>query len=47
MLGLAVKLQDWGPTALVSAVTVLALIDVLLTVMAATTWRREEVLSHT
>jgi ABC-type Na+ efflux pump permease subunit len=47
MLGLAVKLQDWGPTALVSAVTGLVLVDVLLTVMAATTWRREEVLSHT
>jgi ABC-type Na+ efflux pump permease subunit len=47
MLGLAVKLQDWGPTALVSAVAGLVLIDVLLTLMAATTWRREEVLSQT
>jgi ABC-type Na+ efflux pump permease subunit len=47
MLGLAVKLQDWGPAALMSAVAGLVLIDMLLTVLAATTWRREEVLSHT
>jgi ABC-type Na+ efflux pump permease subunit len=47
MLGLAVKLEDWGPPALVGAVTGLVLIDIVLTVIAATTWRREEVLSHT
>jgi ABC-type Na+ efflux pump permease subunit len=47
MLGLAIKLEDWGPPALISAVTGLVLIDVVLTILAATTWRREEVLSHT
>jgi O-antigen/teichoic acid export membrane protein len=47
MLGLAVKLEDWGPAALVGAVSGLVLIDIGLTVIAATTWRREEVLSHT
>jgi len=47
MLSLALKLEDWGPPALITAVTGLVLIDVLLTVVAATTWRREEVLSHT
>ena len=39
--------MNWGPPALITAVTGLVLIDVLLTVVAATTWRREEVLSHT
>ena len=47
MLSLALKLEDWGPPALVGAVTGLVLIDIVLTVIAATTWRREEVLSHT
>jgi ABC-type Na+ efflux pump permease subunit len=46
VLGLAVKMQDWGPAALVSAVGVLLLLDVCLTLAAAATWRREEVLSH-
>jgi ABC-2 type transport system permease protein len=47
MLALAIKLEDWGPTALIGAAAGLVLIDVLLTILAATTWRREEVLSHT
>src|SRR5262249_8526667 len=42
ILGLAIKLQDWGPAALVSAVAVLLLLDVCLMVVAAATWRREE-----
>jgi ABC-type Na+ efflux pump permease subunit len=47
ILGLAIKLQEWGPAALVSAVAGLLLVDISLTVVAAVTWRREEVLSHT
>jgi ABC-2 type transport system permease protein len=47
ILALAVKLQDWGPAALISAVAALLLLDISLTVVAAATWRREEVLSHT
>jgi hypothetical protein len=44
---LTVRLQDWGPSALFGAVAGLVLIDVFLTILAAATWRREEVLSHT
>jgi ABC-type transport system involved in multi-copper enzyme maturation permease subunit len=46
-LGLAIKLEDWGPAALFAATAALLVLDVLLTIAAATTWRREEVLSHT
>jgi ABC-type Na+ efflux pump permease subunit len=46
VLGLSVKLQDWGPVALVGAIVGLLLVDLLLTVAAAATWSREEVLSH-
>jgi hypothetical protein len=43
---LAANLQTWGPAALVGVVLGLVLLDVALTVAAAATWRREEVLSQ-
>ena len=46
-LGLALKLAEWGSIALPAAVGALLLLDVILTVVAASTWRREEVLSQT
>lgn len=46
MLGVAAKLQDWGPGALFGVVGGLVALDVCLIVVAAATWRREEVLSH-
>jgi ABC-type Na+ efflux pump permease subunit len=47
IIALVVKLQEWGPGALMGGVAGIVLLDVLLTVVAAATWRREEVLSHT
>jgi ABC-type Na+ efflux pump permease subunit len=46
VVALAANLMDWGPLGLVGAVLGLLLLDVALTVAAAATWRREEVLSH-
>ena len=46
ILGLAAKLQDWGPGALFGVVGGLVLVDVGLTALGAATWRREEVLSQ-
>jgi ABC-2 type transport system permease protein len=46
ILGLAAKLQDWGPGALFGAVGGLVLLDVALTALGAATWQREEVLSQ-
>jgi ABC-type transport system involved in multi-copper enzyme maturation permease subunit len=46
ILGLAGKLQDWGPGALFGVVGGLVLVDVALTALGAATWRREEVLSQ-
>jgi ABC-type transport system involved in multi-copper enzyme maturation permease subunit len=46
ILGLAAKLQDWGPGALFGVVGGLVLVDVALTALGAATWRREEVLSQ-
>jgi ABC-2 type transport system permease protein len=46
LFGLAFKLPDWGPWALVAAVVVLLAIDVALTLLAAATWRREEALAQ-
>ena len=43
---LAADLLDWGPVGLLGAVLGLLLVDVALTVVAAATWRREEVLSQ-
>jgi ABC-type Na+ efflux pump permease subunit len=47
VLSVAAKLREWGPGALFGAVVAVVLIDVCLTILAAATWRREEVLSHT
>jgi len=46
VIGLAANLMDWGPAGLLGAVLGLLLVDLVLTVLAAATWRREEVLSH-
>lgn len=46
VFGVAVKLQTWGVWSLVALVVVLLIIDVILTVFSATTWRREEVLAQ-
>jgi ABC-type Na+ efflux pump permease subunit len=46
MLGVAIKLPEWGNAALFSALLGLVLIDVALLAISAATWRREEVLSH-
>jgi ABC-2 type transport system permease protein len=46
ILGLAARLQDWGPGALFGAVGGLVVLDVALTALGAATWRREEVLSQ-
>jgi ABC-type Na+ efflux pump permease subunit len=46
LFGLAFMLPDWGPWALVAAVVVLLAIDLTLTLLAAATWRREEVLAQ-
>lgn len=47
LMAVAFKLSDWGSLALVVAVAGLMLIDGGLLAVAAATWRREEVLSHT
>jgi len=46
VIALAADLLSWGPIGLLAAVVALLLLDVALTVAAAATWRREEVLSH-
>ncbi|MGN6563887.1 MAG: ABC transporter permease subunit [Thermomicrobiales bacterium] len=46
IIGLAVKLRDWGTTALVVTIVSLAALDILLIVISARTWRREEVLAQ-
>ncbi len=46
LLGVAIKLPDWGTGALFGAVAALLLVDILLLLAGAVTWRREEVLSH-
>jgi ABC-type Na+ efflux pump permease subunit len=46
VIGLAANLMDWGPTGLLGAVLGLLLVDVVLTLLAAATWRREEVLAR-
>ena len=45
VIGLSFKLQDWGTLAVVAFVAGLFIIDLALTLTAANTWRREEVLS--
>lgn len=46
LFSLAFKLQDWGTWALFAAVATLFAADVALTLLAAATWRREEVLAQ-
>lgn len=45
LLGLAVKLGDWGSWALLAAVAGLLAADAALIALGAATWRREEVLA--
>jgi ABC-type Na+ efflux pump permease subunit len=45
IIGLSYKLQDWGAVALIVFVLALFAIDIVLTVVSAATWRREEVLA--
>jgi ABC-type Na+ efflux pump permease subunit len=42
----AARLRDWGPVALFAAAAGLLLVDATITVLAAATWRREEVLAR-
>jgi ABC-type Na+ efflux pump permease subunit len=46
MLGVAIKLPEWGNAALFAALLGLILVDGALLAVSAATWRREEVLSH-
>ncbi|HUX86890.1 MAG TPA: hypothetical protein VMW65_07800, partial [Chloroflexota bacterium] len=46
LFGLAIQMQRWGPWGLVIVVAVLVALDVLLVVVSAATWRREEVMAH-
>jgi hypothetical protein len=46
VFGLAAKLSDWGPIALLLAAAGLLVVDATITVAAAATWRREEVIAH-
>jgi len=46
VFGVAAKLADWGPVGMISTLAGLLLLDVVLTTLAALTWRREEVLAH-
>jgi ABC-type Na+ efflux pump permease subunit len=42
----AARLQDWGPVTLFAAAAGLLLVDAIIAVLAAATWRREEVLAQ-
>jgi len=46
VFALAGKLADWGPVGMLGVLAGLALLDVVVTTVAAGTWRREEVLAH-
>jgi ABC-2 type transport system permease protein len=46
VFGLAAAMQAWGTIALFGSIAGLLLLDAVLTVVAAATWRREEVLAH-
>jgi ABC-type Na+ efflux pump permease subunit len=46
VFGVAAKLADWGPLGMVSTLAGALVLNVVLTTLAATTWRREEVLAH-
>jgi ABC-type Na+ efflux pump permease subunit len=45
VFGVAAKLADWGPLGMISTLVTLIVLDVVLTTLAAATWRREEVLA--
>jgi ABC-type Na+ efflux pump permease subunit len=45
VFGVATRTQEWNPVALFGAIAGLLLLDAALTILAATTWRREEVLA--
>jgi ABC-type Na+ efflux pump permease subunit len=46
VFAVAARLQDWGPVTLFAAAAGVLLVDAIIAVLAATTWRREEVLAH-
>ena len=46
VFALAARLPDWGPAALFAAAVGLLLLDVAIAVLAAATWRREDVLAN-
>lgn len=46
VFGLAVKLETWGMRSLLALILGLVVVDVVLVVISASTWRREEVLAQ-
>jgi ABC-2 type transport system permease protein len=46
VFALAVRLSDWGTPGMIAVLSALVLLDLALTTLAATTWRREEVLAQ-
>jgi ABC-type Na+ efflux pump permease subunit len=46
VFALAAKLSDWGAVGMIGVLAGLALLDIVLTALAANTWRREEVLAQ-
>ncbi|MCL4545350.1 MAG: hypothetical protein M1118_12260 [Chloroflexi bacterium] len=47
LLMIVAKMSSWGTWTLLLAVIVLYALDIVLTIVAAITWQREEVLAHT
>ncbi len=45
IIGLGYKLQDWGTPAVIAVVAGIFAVDIVLAVVSAATWRREEVLA--
>jgi ABC-type Na+ efflux pump permease subunit len=46
LFAVAAKLSDWGPLGMLGVLAILLVLDALLTAVAASTWRREEVLAQ-
>lgn len=46
LFGLATQMQHWGPLSLVIAVGFIIALDVVLVVLSAATWQREEVMAR-
>jgi len=44
--GLVLRMERWGPLLLLLAVASLIVLDLLLVVIGAATWQREEVMAH-